>query len=880
MGEVYKARDTRLERTVAVKVLATHLTATPELKQRFEREARAISSLNHPHICQLYDVGLQDGTDFLVMEFLEGETLAERVRKGPIAVAELLRTGAEVAEALEVAHRAGIVHRDLKPGNIMLTKAGAKLMDFGLAKPAALGAAASGTAPLLSAARTASGASPMSPLTTAGSIVGTIQYMSPEQIEGKDADARSDVFALGAVIYEMATGKRAFEGKSQISVASAILEKEPEAISSVQPLTPPALEHVVTRAIAKNPDERWQSAADVAGELRWIAANPSSGKISLPAMAAPKRYRELWAWMPAAVLVMAAIVFAAFYFLREPAPGFAIRSEIPAPKDTNFVFLGDNGGPAVLSPDGKALAFVASDATGGQRLYVRPLDSLESRVLSGTENAWAPFWSPDGRKIGFFADSKVKVIDAQGGAPIAIAEAPNARGGSWSKNGNIIYAPDYRSPLMIVPASGGTPRQITKLDEATQTSHRWPFFLPDGKHFLYLAVSHESPQTSAIFFASLDGKQNTRVTSSLTQPEYANGELLYVRESELVAQSFDPSSGKLQDDAQQVVSGVTNDGTTWRAMYTVSANGILAYSGAAANRDTQLGWFDRSGKPLGTIGDKVTILTGAALSPRADRVVLSIDTGNNNLWVLDIARNVRTRLTFGTGDISPVWSPDGKWIGYESVTKYGFDIVRRPADGGAEEVLLPENPVTANPSQWSRDGKYILYIKGAVGTYTECWALPLFGDRKPFLLVPAGKHQCNSPMLSPNGKWLAYNSDESGRFEIYAVPFGRNGGRWQVSTAGGVTPEWRGDGKELFYSALNGMLMAVTVAEQANEIKLGAPRALFQLPSIGFSAGAQGGPNIYDAAASGQKFMTATATNRSSQPLTLVVNWTADLKKQ
>jgi eukaryotic-like serine/threonine-protein kinase len=874
MGEVYKARDTRLERTVAIKILGAHLTGSPELKQRFDREARAISSLNHPHICHLYDVGAQDGTDYLVMEFLEGESLADRLRKGPVPTPELLKIGAEVAEALEVAHRAGIVHRDLKPGNVMLTKSGAKLMDFGLAKPSAVGAAASGTAPLLSAARTGSGGlSPMSPLTTAGAIVGTVQYMSPEQIEGKDADPRSDVFALGAVLYEMATGKRAFDGKSQISVASAILEKEPEPISVVQPMSPPALEHVVVRALAKDPDARWQSAADIGGELKWIAANPSSSRLILPGVSLHRKGRERLAWATAAIAILALIALAALSSSRESGVTEPIRGQIAGPPNTSFVFIGDNGGPPVLSPDGKMLAFVAAGANGIQQIYVRPLDSLDARVLVGSDNAWAPFWSPDGRKLGFFADGKLKIVDAQGGTPVAVTDAANGRGGSWCADGAVLFSPDYRSAIYRVPASGGTATPVTKLDENVLTSHRWPYCLPDSKHFLYLGVNHDAPRSDkdGIYFASLDGKENVRLVTAYTEPQYAAGHLLYVRDGQLVAQSLSTSNGKLKDDEQTVAQSVAEDGSTWRAIYTVSANGVLVYSAGDINRGIQLAWFDRTGKQLSSTGEKLAVSYIARLSPKGDRIALNTDSGGTtDVWVLDVGRGVRTRITFGpTGNVNPVWSPDGKWIAYQDVAKHSFILARRPADGGPEEALLQES-VPVLPSDWSRDGKYLMYWKGAIGTHTEVWALPLFGDRKPFQVIPPGPYQSNLATFSPDGKWVAYGSDESGRFEVYVVPFGKTGGKWQVSTAGGSIPIWRRDGKEIFYVALDATITAVPVAEQGDQLKLGPPQPLFQSTVAAFAG--------FDVSPDGKKFLTGVSGEKSAQPLTLVVNWQADLK--
>ena len=485
MGEVYRAVDSRLNRTVAIKVLPAHLCENCEARERFEREARAISALNHARICTLYDVGHRDGTDFLIMEYLEGESLGDRLRKGALPLKETLKIGVDVCEALEAAHRHGIIHRDLKPGNIMLTPGGAKLMDFGLAKPLGVAAASSraASAPSFTAVATAIGSSPISPLTSAGTVVGTIQYMSPEQIEGKEADARSDIFALGSVLYEMAAGKRPFEGKSQISLASAILEKDPEPISAIKPMTPQALDYTVNTCLQKNPDDRFQTAHDVKLQLQWIVtSNSSTGMKAMPATAPPKR--GSLGWIVAALAALVAIALAAFSLTR-PAPWTQVtRAMINPPEKAILNLAGDSAGPPVLSPDGKMLAFTATKQDGSTAIWVRPLDSLEAQPLPGSENAVFPFWSPDSRALGFFADGKLKTIDLNGSSPQVIADAAFGRGGSWGPDGVILFAPATLSPLLRVNATGGTPVQVTKVDSSQHSSHRWPFFLPDGKHFL------------------------------------------------------------------------------------------------------------------------------------------------------------------------------------------------------------------------------------------------------------------------------------------------------------------------------------------------------------------------------------------------------------
>ncbi|MHB8736774.1 MAG: protein kinase domain-containing protein, partial [Terriglobales bacterium] len=532
---------------------------------------------------QLFDVGSQDGTDYLVMELLEGETLAERLNKGALPLPEVLKIGQEVAEALQVAHRAGIVHRDLKPGNIMLTKAGAKLMDFGLAKPAMGGGAASGTAPLLSAARTASGPSPLSPLTMAGSIVGTIQYMAPEQIEGKEADARSDIFALGAVLYEMATGKRAFEGKSQLSVASAILEKDPEPMAAQKPLTPPAFEHVVQRALAKSPDERWQSASDVRGELRWIAAGGATAA-PVTAISGGRRTGErLWTYAALALAVVA-LALATLWYQQANRPGDLMVASILAPEKTSFGFIEGAGGQPVLSPDGKMVAFVAQGDAGQAAVWVRRLDTPQPRRLAGTEGATYPFWSPDGTALGFFANGNLATVDLTGGPAVTVCSAQQGRGGSWTRNGTILFAPGFTTAIDQVTAGGGTPRPITTL-AANETSHRWPRILPDGKHFLYLAINHDQTMSShdALYWASLDGRDHRKLMRSESDAVFGDGFLLFARGSQLLAQSFDPAKGTFSGEARPVTTGVVYDPSTWKMAVSVAPGGLLVFGQGGTN---------------------------------------------------------------------------------------------------------------------------------------------------------------------------------------------------------------------------------------------------------------------------------------------------------
>jgi len=883
MGEVYRALDTRLGRDVAIKVLSPHLSSDPELKTRFEREARAISALQHPHICTLYDVGHQDGVDYLVMEFLEGETLQRRLLRGALPLKEALEYGIEIAEALDRAHRAGIVHRDLKPGNIMLTKSGAKLLDFGLAKPVATMAMAGGVGSLTPSTPTMSVAAltaQSAPLTQRGTVVGTFQYIAPEVLQGRDADARSDVFALGAVLYEMLTGRRAFEGKSQLSVMTAILEKEPEPIAAIQPLTPPVLEHTIRRAIEKDPDRRWQSCTDVAGELRWISEADLS-RASVVAVIGRRPWRPWAASFAVAAIALGAGIAIGIFSHPQPQQA-SIHTVILPPEKTTLALIGDFAGPPVISPDGAYVAFTASDPDGHSNLWLRPMNASDAHPLAGTQGAIFPFWSPDSRTLGFFADGKLKTTDLNGRAPVAVADAPAPRGGSWSSAGDILFEPDANAALLRVSASGGPVEAVTHLDSAVHTSHRWPFFLPDGKHFLYLAISHDPTKASndAVFYASLDGRENRKLLPSLSNAIYANGYLLFARDTQLLAQAFDPATGKLGRTPQRVADGVANDPNTWHMDASASWSADLLLLGSGGNANLDLIWVDRDGKQLGVVAEKITNLQAARVSPQGDRVALQIDTGVNDIWVLDVTRKVRTRLTFGepgfNGD--PVWAPDGKSLVYDAIAFGSLsDIYRINTDGSGPRQLLLKGEHYIVPVDWSRDGRYLLYAQYASATGSsneEIWALPLSGGGKPFLVVKTGFTQ--SPRhhsLSPNGRWLAYTSTESGQPEVFVVPFGGGQGKWQISQNGGGTPFWSSDGKELFYvpNVLGAAVNALPVSESGNTLRFGPPHTLFNESNVQHS--------VFDVAPGGKKFLDARVIQQTSQPITVISNWSAELKK-
>ncbi len=887
MGEVYRATDTRLARVVAIKVLPDHLSSNLDLRQRFEREARAISSLNHPNICHLYDVGsTPNGTDYLVMEYLEGETLAQRLERGPMPLEQVIKVGIEIADALDKAHRQGIIHRDLKPGNVMLTKSGAKLMDFGLAKPTAtaLSTAAAANTPLTPSTPTMTVETlrkPVQPLTQKGTIVGTFQYMAPEVLQGADADARSDIFSLGCVLYEMATGKKAFEGKSQLSVLAAILEKEPEPISKLQPLTPPALEYAVSTCLAKDPDERWQDVHDLVKQLRWVSQSGSQAAAPLIAMPSRRRRRrEILAWAVASVAVVAAILLLIMQAWFQPAQR-PIHSVILAPDKTAFDATGDFGGPAVLSPNGEMMVFAAKGADNPKTLWVRSLRNPAAQRLDGTEGASFPFWAPDSRMIAFFAGGKLNKIAAGGGPISTLADAPNARGGSWSKDGVILFAPNFRGELMRVSSQGGNAEAATKVDFTKHTTHRWPWFLPDGQHFLYLATNHNGGvrDQNGIYFASLDGKTNKLIMPSDAGAQYASGYLLFHSQSALMAQRFDPGSGSLSGDAVAVMDKVQHDDTVWRTLFSASDNGLMTYQSGTVAAGTQLWMLDNTGRQLSMVGDRGQYMD-PRISPDQTRIAVGYGSPSEDIWVFDLARKVKTRLTFDSPTkMHPAWSPDGRTIAYSgragSAAAIDVNIYTVPANGaGAPHVVLEHAGESFDSPDWSPDGKVLFYIHSNGPQNSSIYSLRLDGSSKPVLVAAPSNAQENitSFRISPDGRWVAYASTESGVTQVYVTTSSGGGGKWQVSTNGGEYPAWREDGKELYYFDNTDSVYAVAVAAKDGNFEIGEQSKLFQP-----NASANGVP--YDVSRDGKRFLFNLGNQDTSTPLNLVVNWTAELKR-
>ena len=875
VGEVYKARDTRLDRMVAIKVLGRELSSRPLVLQRFEREARVISTLNHPNICTLHDVGTEGGSPYLVMEYLEGETLEERLARGPMRLSDACRIAIQIGEALDQAHLRGVVHRDLKPANVMLTGAkggtSVKLLDFGLAK--------------LAVTQTPSPISSQSSLPTValsieGSIIGTLQYMAPEQLEGKDADMRSDIFSFGCVLHEMITGRRAFEGQSQAGLITAIMASEPPPVSMFQRMSPPALDHLVKKCLAKDPEDRWQGVRDLAGELRWIAESfsPTSGA-AVPA--APRRgvpwVRSRWKWLAVglgAVLLAASAAFLGVRFRETPSPGPVVRFEVAPPESQ--ALTADS--LPVLSPDGTRIVF---NTARDRNLVVRSLDSLDTREVPGTEAGHLPFWSPDSRYVAFFSTGALRKVDLAGGPPVIVTSVAGAAGGAWNRDGVILYAPRPTSPLMRVSAAGGKAEQVTRLDtDKGETGHAWPSFLPDGRHFLFTAYSSK-PEQGGVYIGSLDSMRVTRILPEDTNAQYADpGLLLYTRRNVLTAQPFDVRQLRFTGEPFPVVEKVSAVARPAGAAFS-AANGALAYHVSTDVSRNRLAWFDRKGTPLGELGPPGDY-SSPSISPDGQLVAVAVRdpaTKTRDIWVYDATRETGTRLTFGTGDnFSPVWSPDGRHVAFLSIRGSSSSVYRKLASGGGPEELVAELPGAVALSDWTVDGKNLLLTIAPPGKPYEIWLLPLVGDRKLRLLLN-GPFALACARVSPDGKWMAYMSNESGAggYETYVETFPPTGSKWRISTATGEYPQWRTDGRELIYiESRHYKIMAASIGgDVGNAGRLQAGVPLFQGPLGEFTLA-----SFYAVSPGAQKFLVVKSDDElSTRPFTVVLNWHAGVKR-
>jgi eukaryotic-like serine/threonine-protein kinase len=860
MGEVWRATDTRLDRSVAIKVLPHSLADNEQFRARFEREARTISSLNHPHICTLYDVGHENGVHYLVMEYIEGESLADRLERGALPADKVVVLGAEIAEALDRAHRQGVVHRDVKPANVMLTKSGAKLLDFGLARSGAEASPLQGMTEMPTQAR---------PLTQEGTILGTFQYMAPEQLEGQEADARTDIFALGALLYEMATGKRAFEGTSRTSLIAAIVSSNPVPISQLVPMTPPALDHVVRRCLEKDRDDRWQSAHDVASELRWISGAGSQAGVAAP-ITVRRKSRERLAWSLAAAALLAAIVTGVLLSKREVSRR-VIESSIVTPAKYQVTVFGG----VSISPDGQTAALSLSDSRAERSIWVRPLSAPAFRRLEGTEDAAHLFWSPDSRKIGFFANGELKSVDVNQGNVVVLADASVGRGASWSTGGVILFTPTSTSPLFSVPASGGSPTPLTKL-RPKETSHRWPSFLPDGKTFVFLAAN-EQPSRSAVSEASLERPDEIKplmyVASSaqFVRPNI----LLTVRGSQLVAQRFDPKRAAMIGEPV-MVSDRIGVGDRFNGSFSSADDGTLLLQRGTGFLYSQLVWVDRSGKPEGSITEP-GLFFSPVLSRDGQRLAVDVSSagsGQGDIWIYELTRNASTRLTYDSGNESaPQWTPGDKQIVYFAVKNGRGDIYELPAGGTGASRLLYADEREKRPTDVSADGQWIIFnsIGGPSSGGTDIWVKSTSEkSARAWLATPFNELDGR---ISPDGSWIVYQSNESGRPEIYVRAFPDSDRKWMISSGGGTMPSWRGDGREIFYISPDRRMMAAPVKPGSPTFEVGAPVALFDA-RLRAHATVQ-----YDVSRDGQRFLLNQEVQGEAEPVTMIQNWDVKLPR-
>jgi eukaryotic-like serine/threonine-protein kinase len=863
MGEVYKARDTRLDRVVALKVLPSHL-ASPDSRERFEREARMISGLNHPNICTLHDVGHQDGIDFLVMEYLEGETLAGRLTRGALPAEQVKRYGIEIAAALDAAHRKGIVHRDLKPVNIMLTRSGVKVLDFGLAKPnpsllsGTMGAAA---AP----------ATQTTPLTAQGSVIGTLQYMAPEQLEGREADARTDIFAFGAVLYEMVTGRRAFEGKSPANIVAAILESHPPPIAAAQPLTPPALDRVVRTCLARDPDDRWQSARDLAHNLHWIADEKVIAK---------DPHRHVRYALAGSLLLLSLTILVVMLLNRQHTSSSGAERqpvvfEVRSPDGQNF--FGPQPSP-VVSPDGRRIAYAVTTAAS-RLIHIQRLDSIVAEPLAGTEGGAEPFWSPDGRALGFFAAGKLKTIKVAGGPAQVICDAVEPRGGSWGRDGTIMFAVGA-GPLYRVNASGSMPAAIATADGASEEGgRRYPQFLPDGRRFLYYIWRGPEPKRG-IYIGSLDSPVAKRLMPSESAAIYTEpGYLLFARADTLLAQRFDVEKLEPIGDPVPVASSISIFANE-RGEFAAAGN-VLVTMGRGVSSMNRLVWKDRRGTNVGRVGPDMRYIS-VDLSPNARHVAVEVSEpslGRGDIWIVDVARDSPTKLTSdAAGDFAPVWGPDSERLVFASNRQGPSDLYQTSVTGVQEDVELLISTNLKVAYDWSTDGRYVVYgtaSESPAGITGDVWFMSL-PERKqmPFLTTKSREVQAQ---ISPDVKWMAYTSNQSGQYDVYAQTFPVPTKIHKISTDGGSYPRWRPDGKELFY-VKGDQLMAVAVGG-GSDVPFGRPAVLFDLGEVTGRPPAQGFRQFYDVTADGRFLFIEQIKSGVPSRMTVTLNWTETLRR-
>jgi len=862
MGEVWRARDTRLDRSVAIKVLPAHLSADTQFRERFEREARTISALTHPHICTLYDVGNASGIDFLVMEYLEGESLADRLARGPMPIEEAMRVGIQVAEALDGAHKAGIVHRDVKPGNVFLTKSGAKLLDFGLAKLSVSG----NSAPMMFAGATVA-PTQQKPLTQEGTVIGTFQYMSPEQLEGTEADARSDIFALGAVLYEMATGRRAFDGKTRTSVIAAIVSSQPTPISQLQPLTPPGLDHVVERCLAKDPADRWQSARDIAEELKWIGEKGSQAGVAAP-VTMRRKSRERLAWSIAAVLALA-VFGGSIAWLRRPVPRPlpVVRVDLNlTPPLSSYL----QGRPLAISPDGRRIAYVDVDSQAS-RLFVRGLDRLGATELAGTDNARFAFFSPDGEWIAFGANGQLKKVSVNGSPPQLLTPEAGLDG-SWGDDGMILIA--AKGGIRRVSANGGQSDLLVPWDTRSGlTDHRIASLLPGGKAVLLCSMPAIGASPLDQKIAVYDLKTRTfHVLRGGTNVRYLpSGHLLYADHGNLFAVGFDPKTYAMTSDPVLIAQGVMTNGASGVAAFDVSKNGFLTYaSGSVSAPMTRVVLVDRHG-----VATPVALppqpYEHPRVSPDGKHLAMSIRTQTTDVWVYDFERGTLGRLTFTpTENETPIWSPDGRRVLFSSTREeHARTHYIRNFDGTGSDDPLVDTTEHSHLSAISPDGKTLLMTQYTSQTGSDLLTWSPGGSARVLLQTQFDERAAR---FSPDARWIAYSSTESGHTEVYVIP-ANGGGKWQVSTSGGFAPVWSRDGRELFYR--NGNDMDAVEVTPGSSFAASVPRVLFS----GEFQNLTRGDADYDVTPDGQHFVMLERDKETKPaPVILVANWFEELK--
>ena len=875
MGEVYRARDEQLNRDVAIKVLPATLSQNADRLRRFEQEAQAAGALNHPNILAVHDVGTHDGAPYVVSELLEGESLKKRLDDGAIAQRKATDYALQVAHGLAAAHEKGIVHRDLKPDNLFITRDDRiKILDFGLAK--LVEPVQEGVAQTEIATRKVQ--------TDPGTVMGTVGYMSPEQVRGRHVDHRSDIFSFGAVLYEMLCGQRAFHGDSAVETLNAILKDEPTELTATNRNIAPALERVVWHCLEKSPERRFQSATDVAFALESLSGSSGVSGQTLTAIAAlPARSRIVkhLPWIVAGVLfiaLLAALPFAIAYFRRAPVPEpHTSRFFVFPPEKSIFA-----GGGQYISPDGLRLVFRATGADGKSLLWTRALDSLTAQPLPGTEEGSAPFWSPDSRFIGFFVTGgKLKKIEVSGGPAQTLADIQSAAGGTWNRDGVIVFARSYADRLYRVSAAGGAPTPVTTLDESRKESgHLSPYFLPDGRHFLYFVRSAQRENTG-IYVGALDSKATKFLVNTDASPAYAPpGFLFFLRERTLMAQPFDVSRLQVTGEPFPIAEQVGFNPGIGRAFFSVSETGVLVFL-SNISTNTQLAWFDRGGKQLAQVGT-LAQQNYPRLSPDEKRLAVSrvdVQAGSADIWLIDLARNnTPSRFTFDpANDTFPIWSPDGSRIVFASNRDGIANLYQRLSSSAGNDEALFKLSEPKIPNDWSPDGRFILYQALSAKTGPDLWVLPLFGDQKPTPFVQTEFNESQG-RFSPDGRWVAYASNFSGTFEVYVQNFPSSGGKWQISTNGGAQPQWRRDGKELFYLAPDRKLMAVEVNGAGATFVAGVPKPLFEAHVSAVFPGPPG--SYYAVTGDGQRFLVNTLVVESAPgPFTGVMTWTADLKR-